>query len=162
MRRSLVDVELTGKRATVRRVTFMGLLVLAVVGAVALLGERHRTDYSEWHSTFGETSGVPLLVSAAMLGLLGLAVRASSVITGVVAGMVTTIGAIVNLGALVIVHLINHTEHNAAGGIAAGVMLGLAPLGLIAMIIELVVRVQERKKLEASDPEFPAARVVRD
>ncbi len=141
---------------------FKSLLGLDVVAAIGVIAERHRTSWRDWHSTLAETGGVPLLAIAVMLGITVLAVRNRTMVTGILAGVITTVGAVVTFGVLLLPHLLSNVEHNAAGGLAMLLMLALGVLGLLAIVIEIAVRIGERRKLEASDPEFPAARVVRD
>ncbi len=161
-RRRLDGLKLTGIRALVRGFVFKAQLVLTAITAIALLAERHASEYDEynWHSTFGETYGLPLLVITVMVATSVIAVRRPRLFTGLLAGVISLVGAIVIFGAMIVVHLLSQTTENAPGKLAIFLLIVLAPFGLIAMITEIVVRLKERRHLESSDPEFPTARVV--
>ncbi len=160
LRRSLLDLVLTGPRLAVRTFILRCHLVLTAICFVLFCVEQHHTAGRDWHSLAIELNGTPLLGTAALFGMSMWALRRPALWNGLITGVLSIVGGIVGVGALVLVHLLSSVQHNGPGELLVFALLALAALGLIVFIVEWIVRIRERDHLESSDPVFATARVV--
>jgi hypothetical protein len=161
VRRRLGDVYLTDTRRTVRRAVFIGQAVLAILALLAVMIEEHHLPGRPWHSTWGEMAGAPLLIMVAVVIACVAGLRWPRLDTGILAGAVAFIGSMLSLGFLVGVHILEQPDHNVGYGAAVLALTSLAPLAIVAQLVEIATRVRERRRLEDNEPAFPTAIVVR-
>jgi hypothetical protein len=169
-RRHLTGLALTGARRAVRSTSLTLMTVLAGLCALLHLAERHREAVGggwddgepyEWgpaHSIAGEAYGVPVLFPLVILGACLWARR------GFPRALMPAVLAVGNLVALVaawiMAHLFESTDDPALTILAVLSAIALAAVGVWMSIVEIAAPILERRRLEATDPVFPTARVV--
>ena len=155
-RRRLVDVGLTGWRRVVHRwvlnveVGLATAFLLAVPFARATPAE-HLLD---------DTLGIPVLFVAAVL-IVAWWARRGGFGRGLAAGLVGSMSGLAAAVVLSVAHVFDVQDaDNAAAVIAELCLPGLFFYGPVVCVTDVVLHLLERRRLEATDPVFPTARVV--
>ncbi len=162
-RRRLRDLRPTGGLRILRLVGFALAMGLAATAGIALMFATHViTGYAEQdvHYTIKETNFGPWVIAIAMVLVLWWGARGRLLRTVLVTPLVTVGTFIAGLW-VVIGHLLMRTTSNAAEATTLVCFISLFLLAPAMFILEWIVVVLERKKLEREDPVFPTARVVR-
>jgi hypothetical protein len=166
-RRRLRDIELTGTSRSLRRGSLIVVIALAATNMVLYLLEQHRdasswSDHPSWgdpHSLIGESYFLPVLGPLLVL-LAALWARRGfprALLPAVLAGA----NLIVVVGCWLANHLFDTTEGTTPiTTLATLATLALAATGLWLFVLEIVLPIRARSKLEREAPVFPAARVV--
>ncbi|HVV86429.1 MAG TPA: hypothetical protein VHE35_25405 [Kofleriaceae bacterium] len=166
-RRSLFDVALAGGRARWHRALRRIIGGLAAVTALLVGTEQHRVcdswghcDASDWgpsHTLVHDLGPMPIILLAFVGGLQLMGYQRK-----LGAGLGTSIGSAVTalyvLGSATFAHFLSSTE---GGDGAVMGLLVLFALCLFQIVLEPVLAARQRRLLEASDPVFPHAAVVR-
>jgi len=166
-RRQLRDIELTGASRSLRHGSLYVVIALAATNVVLYLLERHRgassfSDNLHWgdpHSLIGETYCLPVLGPLLVLIAAGWARRGfpRALLPAVLAGA----NLIVVIGCWLATHLFDMTEGTSPlTTLATLATLALAVTGLWLAVLEIVLPIRARARLERDDPVFPTARVV--
>lgn len=142
-----------------RLLILVGAASLAAICLLALPFEEHVVSYERTETILGETDGVPfgivVLVLVAAIWAIG-----GGFPRGAVAGVAIGGGGFFAAVTIAAQHILSDPIYNLAGELAFVSLLGLLVLGAGMVIVEPVLQVLERRRLEASDPVFPTARVV--
>lgn len=140
------------------------LLVLAAIGATAcalllLPFEEHTVSYTHTETILGETDGFPFVILLVILAALVWAALGTFP-RGLVAGISTSAGVLLAAVTIALEHILVDPIHDTAGQIALLCLPFLLFDGLAIAAAELFLHRGERRRLEATDPVFPTARVV--
>lgn len=153
-------MEPTGGLFVLRAVALALLFVLPLIAAIAMPFGQHRLYEHNTHATLpenGASFAIAIMVMIAVVWMWrGRLLR--TVIMAPIAGGVGFVG-----GAIVVVnHLLASVDSNGAEILAIVCLLFTLIAGGVVFIVQWIVSVAERRKLEREDPVFPTARVVRD
>lgn len=171
-RRRLRDVELTGAAHKVYQATHVAIIGFAVATALLYVFERHhedlhsnwgaRSSYAEWgpaHSLAGEFHYIPIIAPLILAAVAVWSRRGFP--RGLVTQFLILVHAVLIVGAWLSTHLFDYTEPaNAAASVIPYVVLALTALWPWLFVIEIVLPIRERRRLERQDPVFATARVV--
>ena len=135
-------------------------LSVSLLVMILLLFAEHETEYRSWHSTYGEDlehALVVWVVGGLVCGMLVLALRFGFAM-GILAGVAAALGGFVMLVAAAVVHVLSDVRHDTAGRFVLMGCIGLCVLGFVIVIVELVMRVNQRAENRRNA--FPRAVVV--
>jgi Na+/proline symporter len=159
-RTRLGDVTLVGGRSWIRRAYFTLTVAAAAIGFVGYLLPAHRLEDGDWHSSYADGGIVPVLAFAT-IALLASVLRYRGLGAGMLMGLLSTIGSIVTIIPLILVHM--------SGGIENGIGEQLFPIGVVALffgglfvIVEPVLYWTQRlanERLARAVPQLPVARL---
>lgn len=147
------------------------LLALAIASFVLYVAERHHTDlhsglFSDhhdpsWgpaHSLVGESAYAPLISLAVICGLALWARRGFP--RGIVAGAIAVANIVVVAGSWLTAHLFTTTDLPMITSLATTSSFATSAVGVVVAVLDVVLPIWERRRLAASDPVFPSARIV--
>jgi hypothetical protein len=167
-----MELDLTGWRHFVRQSSLVVVGGLAALSALLHLTERHRVDRAstwgeesydpDWgpaHSLAGESFGMPVIVPLVILATVWWAFR-GRLPRAILPALLAAGNLVAVVVAWVNAHLFEDTDTRVltAGAIITSFLLAAA--GIWLFLVEIVVPFLERRRLEASDPVFPTARLV--
>lgn len=165
-RRYLLDVPLTGGRATVHAVLRWSALAMIGLTLLAVVTEHHQVcsawghcdpeDWGDPHTLLADLGAAPLL-GLVLLAALQLAGYRRRMLGALASAIATTIGAVALLGAIGLAHLLSSVRGD--DGAMVGALL-VTVLALAQVIAEPILTVGMRRALERDEPRFPGARVV--
>jgi len=160
-RRRLAEIQLTGARGVIRRLLLGAIAACAVVGAIGYVLPAHRLgDAGTYHTNYDDGGGASLIVFGVVFASW-LAIRNRRHGAGYLAGVISSVGAILAVLPVLLVHLFSTVEHAIGEHLYASGVLGLFFLGLVTLVAEPVLYFGQRRQLERDvDPQFPSARVV--
>jgi hypothetical protein len=161
-RMRLLDVRLVGAAALFRSFMFWCLAALAAIGALGYVMPAHRVRGDiEFHSNYADGGPFSLLVFALVIGV-ALALRRHRFGAGMIAGATASVGAVLALGPVFLVHFLSTVEDGPGEVLFAMGVLGCFFGGAIALVAEPILYVVERRRLEreAAPPSLPVARIV--
>jgi hypothetical protein len=164
-RRKLRDIELDRASKKLRTSSLNVLTVVAGANVIAWAIERHREDlrsffgsrsdnpdWGPWHSLAAESYLVPIIVPALVL-LAALWARRGFP-RALAPGLLAVVAFFAMIWAWISNHLFDYTE----GGVAAGfALIALTACGAWMIVIEIVLPIRCRRRLEGADPVFPTA-----
>jgi hypothetical protein len=137
----------------VRRTGFVAIAVLALVVAVGYLLPAHRLENAGYfHSNAADGGPMPLLALAIVI-VAALLLRKLRLGAGIVAGVLGAAGAFAAVAPVVLAHMFRSPELGYGEDVFVVGVMGLFIVGVAFAIVEPIVYVLERRRVErASRP----------
>jgi hypothetical protein len=167
-RRRLRDITPTGGFRIVRLIAFGIATACAVVVVVTLPFATHQVRHFKSdtfeprvHELLSETLFIPMIVALGLLLALVWTARGRLLRTVLMAPVISAVSLCTFVG-VAIQHLFSYARGNLAENATYLGLLGVFFGGGVIFVLEWIVVIGERRKLETTvDPVFPSARVVR-
>ncbi len=167
----LRSIQLTGPRATIRRVAQLTIAGAAVMAAIGYVLPAHRLVYvpssgayfdlaaqpgeSTFHSLLSDGSGLSILALLAAAAFVAGLTRLRRLGTGMVAGVLGTGAAILAVMPTILVHLFSRYE-SAIGDHLFGLgVMAMFFVGIALFIAEPVLFILERRRIERESRPAP-------